>query len=383
MRRTLLLVASLPFLSASPPQAQSRHPASWLAPTLDTLVPSLLTQYRVPGVAIAIVRAGALQWSRGYGLADVAARRPVTDDTRFNIGSTSKSLTAWAVMSLAARRRIDLDAPVDRYLERWRLPRSEFDNEKVTVRRVLSHTAGLSVRGYHGVHVAGDSLPTLVESLNGYSGSDGALRVEREPGKEIVYSSGGFTMLQLLIEDLTGERFADFMRRTLFAPLAMHATGYDWTPELRVRIATPYNEQGVAWPFYLGPEQASGGVYTTASDLARFVAASMSGSRGERPGRGILSPDALLTMLTPADATGGQYGLGYKFLPVPGGPRLVSHDGANEGWRANFFMNPPSGDGLVMLINSDAGGRIAAPIVCAWAATTTFDMSALCATVRR
>lgn len=363
-------------------QAQSASAAA-LQPILDTLVPSLLKQYGLAGAAIAVVRGGALEWSSGYGLADVVKERPVTRATRFNIGSTSKTLTAWGVMALVARDKLELDAPVERYLKRWHLPRSDQDHQRVTLRRILSHTAGLSVRGYHGVHLPGDRLPTLIESLNGYSGTDGALRVEREPGRDFLYSSGGFTLLQLLIEDVTGERFADYMRSTIFAPLGMQMTGYDWTPELRATVATPYDEQGKPWPFYQGPEHASGGVYTTAADLARFIAAAMPGRGGEPPGRGIIPVDAVETMLRPAEATGGQYGLGYKMLPVPQGPLLLSHDGANEGWRANFFMHPGSGDALVLLTNSDRGGRIGAPIVCAWAASTSFDMSSPCATVRR
>ena len=363
-------------------QGQQAAPAESLRATLDTLVPSLLSQYRLPGAAVAVIRGGALEWSKGYGLADIATQRLVSAETRFNIGSVSKSLTAWGVMALVARGKLELDAPVEQYLKRWRLPPSAWDHRQVTIRRVLSHTAGLSVRGYHGVYPPEQRLPTLLESLNGYQGSDGALMVEREPGKEFRYSSGGYTLLQLLIEETSGERFADFMRRTLLEPLGMRSTGYDWTPEVRVAVATPYDEQGKAWPHYQYIEQASGGVYTTAEDLARFVAAALGGPGGE-PGRGILSPAAVRSMLTPALGTAGQYGLGYKFLQVPSGPTLLSHDGSNEGWRAIYFMNPSSGDGLVLLTNSDKGGRIGPPIVCAWAATTSFDMSVLCATVRR
>jgi CubicO group peptidase (beta-lactamase class C family) len=163
----------------------------------------------------------------------------------------------------------------------------------------------------------------------------------------------------------------------------MTRSGYEWTAELQRTVATPYKETGEPWPHYQFAEQGSGGLYTTIGDLARFVAAALPGPAGEPAGRGIVPPDSLARMLTPAEGTQGAYGLGYKFLPVPGGPVLLWHDGANEGWRANFFLNRATRDAFVILTNSDAGGRIAAPIVCSWAATTAFDMSGLCATVRR
>ena len=366
-----------------PAAGQERRPASELRSTLDTLVPSLLAQYKVPGAAIAIIRNGAVEWSQGYGWADLARRRPVRPETRFNIGSTSKTLTAWAVMALAARGTLDLDQPVERYLRRWKLPPSAFSSSRVTLRRVLSHTAGLSVRGYHGVFVPGDRLPTLPQSLEGYAGSDGALRLVSEPGSSFSYSSGGYTLLTLLLEDVSGHRFAELMRRTLFEPLGMRQSGYAWNRALRRSVATPYRDDSTPWPQYQYSEQGSGGLYTTAADLARFVAAAVRGPSGEPPGRGIIPPDSVQAMLRPAAGTQGAYGLGYKFLPVPRGPVLASHDGSNEGWRANFFLNQQTGDGFVILVNSDSGGRIAAPIVCAWAATTRFDMSGLCATVRR
>jgi CubicO group peptidase (beta-lactamase class C family) len=363
--------------------AQPRAPAAGLRTVLDTLVPALLAQHRIPGVAIGVVRSGAVEWTAGYGWADLAQRRPVTRETRFNVGSTSKPFTAWAVMALAAAGRLELDAPVNRYLRRWQVPEGETGSAGVTIRRVLSHTAGLSVRGYHGVFVPGDRLPTLPESLNGYAGSDGALRITGAPGSGFAYSSGGYTLLTLLLEDLTGERFDPLMRRLLFEPLGMTRSGYEWTAELQRTVATPYKETGEPWPHYQFAEQGSGGLYTTVEDLARFVAASVPGPRGEPAGRGVLPPDSLARMLTPAEATQGAYGLGYKLFPVPGGPILVSHDGSNEGWRAIFFLNRHTGDGIVILTNSDLGGRLGPPIVCSWAATTAFDMSGLCATVRR
>ena len=370
-------------LSTSELSAQPRADAAKLRATLDTLVPSLLAEHRVPGVSLAIIRNGAPEWSRGYGIADLASRRPVTQETRFNIGSSSKTLTAWGVMALAVRGKIGLDQPVGRYLTRWRLPVGEYPADQVTIRRILSHTAGLSVRGYHGVFVPGDRLPTLEESLAGYSGSDGSLRVITAPGTEFAYSSGGYTLLQLLIEEVSGLRYSEFMRRTLFEPLGMRHSGYDWNAELVASVATPYKDSGEPWAPYQFVEQGSGGLYTTAEDLARFVAAALPSPDGAPIGRGIIPPDSVKSMLVPAAGTKGAYGLGYKYLPVPQGPTLLSHDGSNEGWRAIFFLNSETGDGLVMLVNSDSGGRMAPPIICAWAATTRFDMSALCSTVKR
>lgn len=334
-------------------------------------------------MSLAVVRGGSVVLAKGYGLADKRAGTPVRPETRFQIGSVSKSLTAWAVMTLAAGGRVELDAPVDRYLRRWHLPKSDFDNGKVTVRRVLDHTAGLSVRGYHGVFRPGETLPTLEESLSGYSGSDGGLRVTQEPGAAFEYSSGGYTLLQLLIEDISAEPFAAYMRSTIFEPLGMTNSTYRWTPKLAATVATPYSASGTPYPHFQFVEQGSGGLYTTGADLARFVAAAMPEKGGLAAGRGLLKPATVHQMLSPSGGTDGRFGLGYKMFPVSKDVRLVTHDGANEGWRAMFLMEPQKGDGIVVLTNSDVGGKIVAPIVCAWSERTTIDMAPLCKSVQR
>ncbi len=352
-----------------------------LAFQLDALVPRLLKQHAVPGAALAVIRDSAVIWSQGYGLADIATDRPVTVETRFQVGSVSKSLTAWGIMTLAEHGLIDLDAPVDRYLKRWHLPAGDFDRSKVTIRRILSHTAGLSVKGYHGVFTPNDQLPTLEESLAGYNGSDGGLHIIQEPGTSYQYSSGGFTLLQLVLEDVTGEPFAKYMQRAIFEPLGMTHSGYTWSAELQAAVATPYAADGTAWPQYQYAEQGSGGFYTTAADLARFVAAAMPATNHTPAGRGILRPETVQQMIAPADHTGRAYGLGYEIMPLAGAVDLIGHRGANEGWRALFLMYPPTGDGLVILTNSDAGPKVMAEIVCTWSASTTIDLSALCSTL--
>ncbi len=352
---------------------------------LDTLVPGLLKQRSVPGVSIAVIKGGQVVWSKGYGLADKSRGTMVESQTRFNIGSVSKTLTAWAAMTLVEKGIIDLDAPVDRYLKRWHLPASNFDNNKVTARRLLSHTSGLSVypasasiNGY----LPGEKMPSLEDALSRSYAGFGNLRVIGEPGRGFEYNNGNYVILQLLIEDVTGQSFADYMQRTIFKPLGMSKTDYEWSPELQGSVATPYDQNGEAHPHYQGVEKGSGGVYTTASDLARFVVA-IAGVNGQAPGRGVLKAQTVQQMIRPADGTDGRYGLGYKMFPVSKELQLVSHDGANEGWRAMFLIHPEKGDGIVLLANSELGGKIAAPIICAVFARTTIDMSPLCSGVYR
>jgi CubicO group peptidase (beta-lactamase class C family) len=207
--------------------------------------------------------------------------------------------------------------------------------------------------------------------------------VVAESGTRFEYNNGNYNVLQLLIEDVTGKPFAEYMQETLFKPLGMPNTSYKWTPELQAAVATPYNPNGEVWAHYQGVGQGSGGAYTTASDLARFVAAAMPETKGASAGRGVLKPETVRQMIVPADNTNGDYGFGYKMFPVSKEVRLISHDGANEGWRAMFLMDPEKGDGIVILTNSDIGGKIMGPIVCAWSERTTIDMSPLCKSVSR
>src|SRR5262245_1700499 len=371
------------FLVAGCAAVQQVNPDS-LETELDILVPKLLYEQSVPGVSIAIVQGGTIIMAKGYGFSNKNKGTPVKPETHFQIGSVSKTLTAWGVMKLVERGLVELDAPVDGYLKRWHLPKTEFDNKQVTLRRVLSHTGGLSVSGYHGVFVDGDKLPTISESLDGYIGSDGGLKVIQEPGTGFRYSSGGYTLLQLLIEDVIDEPFASYMQRTIFEPLGMKNSSYQWRPNSQAPSAIPYSITGVAYPHYQIIEQGSGGVFnTTGSDLALFVAASASSAEGKPAGRGLLKPETVRQMLAPAGQTDGSYGLGYKMFPVSKEVQLITHDGANEGFRAMYLLHPQKGDVIVILTNSDAGGKIMAPIICAWSERAAIDMSPLCKSVSR
>ena len=343
---------------------------------LDQRIPQWLQRYEVPGAAVALVRNGEVVWSKGYGLADKARGVPVTPDTVFQVASISKSVTAWGVMRLVEKGQLNLDAPVEQYLTRWHLPPSSYDAKGVTIRRLLSHSAGLSVHGFDGF-LPEQPLPSLEESLSGNNSSDhmdggaGDVRIAMEPGAQFSYSGGGYTLLQLLVEEVTGETFTAFMQRKVLDALGMTHSSYEWRADLRPATAIGYNTSGQPMPNYLFTEQAAGGLYSTARDLARFVAAEMTGSNGELAGRGILAPESLTLVFTPVIKSEDAFlsessGLGHFIETLPDGSMAVGHGGDHRGWKVQFWVIPERREGIVILTNSDSGPRLYTTVLRAW-----------------
>jgi CubicO group peptidase (beta-lactamase class C family) len=304
-------------------------------------------------------------------VAESTSRTPVdAKGTVFQVASLSKAVTAWGVLRLAETKRLDLDAPVETVLTRWRLPTSPFDGSGVTARRLLSHTAGLSLAGYPGFPPGG-ALPTLEESLSGATNGAGDVRLIRPPGSGFQYSGGGFTLLQLVIEEVTDERFEVFMRREVLRPLGLLDSDFGWTESLRARSAQGHDEDGRPLPDFLFTARAAAGLYSTASDLAEWVAAGVEGPEGERPGRDVLLPRSVTELHQPARGTGGVYGLGHEVIEMRNGRRAVGHSGANRGWRARFAFVPEQATGVVVLANGDGGTGITEEVVRLWLERTT------------
>jgi len=350
------LIALLVLSQAPADRAPSFDTA--LVAQLDEGVPAWLEQYGEPGLALVLVEDGHVTHHRAYGLADRASGRQVTPDTVFQVGSISKTFTAWAVMELVEQGRVELDAPVDRYLKRWHLPESEYDAAGVTVRRLLEHTAGISLPSVSG-HDLGEPLPTLVEELDRY------VRIEHEPGAGHVYSGGGYALLQLLIEDVTGEDFAEHLQAKVFAPLGMSSTHFGWSAALAERVATPYGEgEEEPYPHRCFPALAAAGAYTTVRDLGAFLEAHFLGPEGAKPGRVVLAEDVLESMWATSPAS-PRYGLGYEVPPPAPTSRVVMHSGSNRGWKADFFALPDDGLGIAVVTNVD-GGRTRLEVVKAW-----------------
>lgn len=282
---------------------------------------------------------------------------PVDRDTLFQVASLSKWITALGVMTLVDAGRVDLDAPVETYLKRWRLPPSEFDNREVTVRRLLSHTAGLTDDLGYGGFRPGQPVQPLVESLthaaDASPGRDGRVRVGLRPGSQWRYSGGGYALLQLMIEDVTGEPFAAYMQRAVLVPLGMDRSTFVLPDTGVTNLAEFYDAAGKPAIHYRFSATSAASLYTSTADLTRLIQAHLPGPAGATPGRGVLKPATLAEMRRPHGYQYGAeiWGLGLiLYAPNNAGGFIVGHDGDNDpaiNTAARF--DPASGDGIVVL----------------------------------
>ena len=318
---------------------------------IDSAVPGVLAAERVPGAAVAVIEDGAVVWSQGYGVA-VPGGEAVTASTVFQVGSISKPIAAATLLGLAADGVLDLDAPVGSLLRSWRIPSDWPDADGVTVRRLLSHTAGIGQRGYLGLD-PGRPLPTTAESLNG--ATTGTAVTQKQRSGSYAYSGGGYTLAQLVAEDATGESFAELARRYVFTPIGMDSTGYACTQDAGAGSAwaAGHDTQGELTVHYRYPELAAAGLCTTADDLGRFAAwLSSDDARAER-------------MRTAADGTNGQYGLGVE-LYEHDGTTTAGHPGVNRGFHAQLLVDPADDVALVVLTNGDNGAAVIEAVLRAW-----------------
>ncbi|WP_346985951.1 serine hydrolase domain-containing protein [Chryseobacterium sp. POE27] len=344
------------------------HTTDPLYEEIETLGNELTIKNNVPGVAVAVIRDGKVAWIQSIGYADLASKKPVTSETIFNIGSISKLISAWGFMQLTEKDLIKLDDPVDQYLTRWHLPESEFDRLKVTLRRILSHTAGLSVHGYGGSD-QGIPLLSLEESLNGKTKRNGeTVHLISEPGTKWDYSGGGYTLAQLLLEERTNQSFATYMKNSIFLPLGMKNTNYEWTVEMMATSATAYDENGNPIKNRIFTEKAAAGLQTTIQDLAHFAELSITPNSHQL--NKVLKPGTIKLMETPVlpSSNEGESGLGYRFMNYEGF-RTIGHTGENVGWSAALFLDLPTKSGIIVLCNGSNGDRVWFPIYQSWLKT--------------
>ncbi|MGH9640993.1 MAG: serine hydrolase domain-containing protein, partial [Terriglobales bacterium] len=320
----------------------------------------------VPGVSIAVIHHGTLEWARGFGVVKLGGA-PVTPETLFQAASISKPITALAVLNLVDGGKIKLDANANEYLRSWKLPENEFTaREKVTVRELLSHTAGVTVGGFGGYY-AGEPLPTLRQILDGQPPANNApIRVDTVPDTAWRYSGGGYVILRQLLEDVTGLPFASLLQESVLAPIGMTRSTLQ-QPTSAVALATavalaaaavPHDREGrpVSGGPKFYPELAPDGLWTTPSDLARYVMAvqgSLAGKRGS-----LLSAATAHLMLT---ARLTPYGLGVIVGDDVQHP-WFTHNGGNYGYSC-VFVAYNQDDGAVVMANGENGYQLEVDIL--------------------
>ncbi len=327
------------------------------APTIGWTLSERMNHYRTPGVSVAVVRGARIAWRKGYGVLEAGRPAPVDSKTLFQAASISKPVAAAAALAEVERRTFALDEDVNRNLKSWRVPPHAFDpTATITLRRLLSNSAGLTVHGFRG-YATGEPVPSLVEILDGVKPANSApIRVDVCPGTVWRYSGGGYTVLQQLMIDATGTEFAALVRSRVLQPIGMRRSTYEQPlPEaLRASAARGHRDDGTVvkglWHTY--PEMAAAGLWITPTELAQFAIELREAAAG-RSGK-VLSRSMAETMLT---VQKGEWGLGVK-IEGAGRSSRFSHGGANEGYRSFFVMYRDSGDGAVIMTNGDLGDRL-------------------------
>ena len=326
-------------------------------------VTDLMQRAKVPGISVAVVEDGRVVWARAFGVADRATGRGVTPETMFQAASISKPVAASGALALVDQGVLSLDRPVNEQLTSWQVPAHDFA-EPVTLRRLLTHTAGLTVHGFPGYSTDGP-VPTVGQVLNGAPPANtAAVRVDLQPGSRWRYSGGGITVAQLLMTDVTGEPFPALMDRLVLRPLGMQHSTFEQPPSgaRSAQAATAHGPDGQPVPgrFHLYPEMAAAGLWTTPSDLARWAAAISAAFNGEAGGP--IRPETARAMLT---STGGgnlgEWGLGIA-LRGEGQDLLFWHTGINKGFRASLWAYPRRRQAVVIMANGDQGNEVLAPV---------------------
>ena len=325
-----------------------------------------MAELHVPGVSIAVVHKGAIEWARGYGATKLGGT-PVTSQTIFQAGSISKPLAAMAALHLVQEGKLSLDTDINAALTTWKVPASPVAaGATVTMRQLLTHTAGFTVHGFPGYAVDAP-VPTLVQVLNGESPANTpAIRLESIPGSKWNYSGGGFTVMQQLVLDVAKGTFPRLLHDMVLGPIGMtHSTYEQPLPsELRAAAATPYNsnEVPIGGGPHTYPEMAAAGLWTNPSDLARYLIEIQQSLQGRA--NHVLSQKLTEQMLT---AGKGNWGLGVQVGGSASNP-YFSHGGVNAGYESLFVAYERNGDGAVVMTNAQGGSRLASEVMSSIAA---------------
>jgi len=312
--------------------------------------------YKVPGVSIAMINDFQIEWAKGYGVVEAGKNQPVTTETIFQTASIAKPMVAVASLHYVETGDLTLDGDVNRKLVSWQVPENEYtDQAPVTLRHLLSHSAGMTFEGFRG-YAQGEAIPNLQQILDGEPPANSPpVRVNFVPGTRYSYSGGGYMIVEQLLVDVVGKPFDVIMQETVLDPLQMSASTFEYPlPENLTPIAASgHRVDGSVIPggWHIYPEGGAGGsTWATPSDMARFYIDLMSTYTGQS--ENIILQETAVEMLTPQIE---DRGLGPWINDEGGDLFYFGHPGGNDGYKTYVLAYPIRGQGLVVMTNSDSG----------------------------
>jgi CubicO group peptidase (beta-lactamase class C family) len=327
------------------------------ADQVDEVIREQMKKRGIIGLSLAIIEGGKIIREQGYGFTDETRKTPVTTATLFQAGSVSKPVAALGALHLVDRGLLWLDEDVNTKLRTWKVPSNQFtDARKVTLRLVLSHTAGMTVHGFPGYRV-GAPIPTLTQILSGEKPANtAAIRVDQVPGTKWRYSGGGYQVMQQMVIDVTGKPFPKFMEEAVLKPLGMVSSTYaqPLPDDMAVRAAKGYGGifgQRINGAWHVYPEMAAAGLWTTAGDLGRFAIGIQNAISGQS--NPVISQPLTQEMLTNQQ---NNVGLGL-FLKSSGKTLRFGHDGADAGFDTVMRAYAYAGKGAAVMINKNDDGK--------------------------
>jgi len=340
----------------SPPQPS---PPASAGPIDAAEIDSLLKQFNVPGVSIAVIKDFKVDWARGYGIADVEAGTPVTADTLFQAASISKTVAAMTSMRAVQDGRFALDQDINTILKSWQMPGAEFTKDRpVTPRGLMSHTSGTGDGfGFPG-YAPNAPRPTLVQILDGQPPSNRPqVRLERPPFTGYKYSGGAVTIQELALTEAVGKPLAELAREWVLNPIGMTNSTFEQPlPAAREQqAARAHSRAGVRMgdPWHVYPEHAAAGLWTTPTDLAKFLIEVQQTLAGQSTR--VLSRPMMLEMVTPVGV--GPYAVGFS-VEKRGEGWYFGHGGSNWGFQCSMLAHRLKGYGIVIMTNGDNGGAL-------------------------
>jgi CubicO group peptidase (beta-lactamase class C family) len=322
--------------------------------SLSKDITELFTKYKIPGASIAVIHDEKIIWTQVLGDRDTSTHQPIETNTLFQACSITKTLTSVAVMQVLSKYNISLDAPVNHYLKRWKIPENRFTKgHPITIRMLLNHTAAISNPYPDGGYAYNAKLPTLTQVFLGQApATNPPLQVTNTPGKKYSYCNGCYSILQMFLEDVTSESYPKFMQENILQPLKMTNSYFDnrLFIESPDKVALPYDANRIRFAKapITNPIYSTGLLWTTPTDLAKFIIAMQKSLNTDQ---GFL-PRKIALLLTSPSSTPTR-GLGF----------FISNKVDKEQKNGHYFMHTGNNIGYLTLLIGSRDGKNGAAIM--------------------